>query len=572
MLSRRELLAASALLAQTKRPNVLIILSDDQGYGDFSAHGNPVLKTPHLDKLHAASVRLTDFHVAPMCTPTRGQLLTGMDALHNRATSVTAGRALVQRGLPLMPEVFRDSGYATGIFGKWHVGDSYPYRPMDRGFQVAKYHLGWGLSAAPEFDNDYFNGRYRDNGVVKQFPGYCTDFWFTEAITWMRDQHTKRQPFFCYLPTNAPHGPAWVAAKYAAPYDKPGLPANFFGMIANLDENLGKLDAFLRETGLYDDTIVIFMTDNGATAGFKVHNAGMRGRKTQLHDGGHRVPCFVRWPKGGLRASGDVNTPAQIQDVLPTLIDLCALKKPARAKFDGASLAGLLKGQQPPADRMMVVQYGQILKKWDSNVIWNQWRLVNGTELYDFRRDPAEEHDQAAAQPDVVKKMRAHYEQWWAGIEPTLRDFCPITVGASQENPVELSSSDWQEVYCDNINAVLTAQGGPRGGPWNIEVERAGDYEIALARWPFFRDLALSAPCPAKKMTVATLPEGKALPITQARLQVGGHDLTGKATPDAKHISFRVKLAAGRTLLHGWFQDAAGQDLSGAYYARVRRL
>ena len=221
---------------------------------------------------------------------------------------------------------------------------------------------------------------------------------------------------------------------------------------------------------------------------------------------------------------------------------------------------------------MMVVQYGQTLKKWDSNVIWNQWRLVNGAELYDFRKDPAEEHDHAATQPEIVKRMRAHYEQWWAGIEPTLRDFCPLTVGAPQENPVELSSSDWQEVYCDNLNAVLTAQGGPRGGPWNIEVERAGDYEIALARWPFFRDLALSAPCPAKKMTVATLPEGRALPIAQARLQVGGHDLTGKAAPAATQISFRVKLATGRTLLHGWFQDAAGQDLSGAYYARVRRL
>ena len=200
MLSRRQLLAsaaaATALRAQAKRPNVLIILSDDQGYGDFSAHGNPVLKTPSLDKLHSESVRLTDFHVAPMCTPTRGQLLTGLDALHNRATSVTAGRALVQRGLPMMPEVFRDSGYATGIFGKWHVGDSYPYRPMDRGFQTAKYHLGWGLSAAPEFDNDYFNGRYRDNGVVKQFPGYCTDFWFNEAISWMKEKRAKNEPFF----------------------------------------------------------------------------------------------------------------------------------------------------------------------------------------------------------------------------------------------------------------------------------------------------------------------------------------------------------------------------------------
>lgn len=576
MLTRRDLLAApaAATFAQTnRRPNVLIILTDDQGYGDFSCHGNPVLKTPHMDKLHAESVRFTDFHVAPMCTPTRGQLLTGMDALHNRATSVTAGRGMVRQGIPLMPEIFAAGGYKTGLFGKWHIGDNYPYRPMDRGFQTAKYHLGWGLSSAPEFDNDYFNGRYRDNGVVKQFDGYCTDFWFREAMTWMRERHTKQEPFLCYLPTNAPHGPAWVEAKYSDPYKKPGQPAAFFGMIANLDENLGKLDSFLRETGLRDDTIVVFMTDNGATAGFNVHNAGMRGRKTMIYDGGHRVPCFVRWPKGGLRAPGDVATPAQVQDILPTLVDLCALQKPAAARFDGASLAGLLRGKGSVADRMMVVQYGQILKQWESDVIWNQWRLIGGKELYDFKADPAEQKDLATAQPEVVTRMRAHYEQWWNGIAPTLDDYCPIHLGATVEPVTELSCSDWQDIYCDNLNAVLTAQGGPRGGPWNVLVERAGEYQIELSRWPFARGLALTAACPEKKVTVATLAEGKALPIAAARLHIGKQDLTAKSPGShAQAITFRVKLAAGKTKLHAWFQDAAGQDVCGAYYARVHRL
>ena len=176
-----------------------MILTDDQGYGDMSCHGNPVLKTPNIDRLHAESVRLTDFHVAPMCTPTRGQLMSGVDALRNKATSVTAGRAFLRRDLPTMADVFRASGYRTGIFGKWHLGDHYPYRPMDRGFDVAKYHLSFGLSSAPEFDNDYFNGRYHDNGVVKQFPGYCTDFWFSEAMKWMGERKSANEPFFCYL-------------------------------------------------------------------------------------------------------------------------------------------------------------------------------------------------------------------------------------------------------------------------------------------------------------------------------------------------------------------------------------
>jgi len=560
------------------RPNVLLIVTDDQGYGDFSCHGNPVLKTPNMDRLHGSSVRFTDFHAAPMCTPTRGQLMSGLDALRNRATSVTAGRAVLRRDVPTMADIFAAGGYRTGLFGKWHLGDNYPYRPMERGFHEAKYFLGWGLSSAPEFDNDYFDGRYRDKGVVRRFSGYCTDFWFTEAMQWMRERHRRREPFFCYLPTNTPHGPAWVAEKYSAPYRKPGLPANFFGMIANLDENLGKLEAFLRETGLRENTIVLFMTDNGATAGRDVFNAGMRGGKTQIYEGGHRVPCFLRWPAGRLRAPGDIGLPAQTQDLLPTLIDLCGLEKPPGAAFDGASLAGLLRGAANSLpDRMLVVQYGQILEKWDACVIWGKWRLVHGKELYDLRGDPGQQRDLSALHADVAAGMRNHYERWWAGIEPALRDFLPISIGADRENPVYLSSSDWQEVYCDNVQTVLGGTngrlGGPRGGPWNVHVEKDGDYEIALARWPFDRGLPLSAGRPAQRMTAGELPAGKALPIASAGLRVAGREMTMQTAPADTRAVFRVPLRSGvKTLLHGWFRDAAGNDLVGAYYASVRRL
>ena len=555
-------------------PNVILLLSDDQGYGDLSCHGNPVLKTPNLDRLHGESVRFTDFHSAPMCTPTRGQLLTGMDALHNRATSVTAGRAIVRRGIPLMPEIFAAGGYATGLFGKWHIGDNYPYRPMDRGFQESRYFKGYGLSSAPEFDNDYFDGRCLDNGVRRRFSGYCTDFWFGEAMKWMRDRRQKREPFLCYLPTNAPHGPAWVAEKYAAPYRKAKLPAAFFGMIANLDENVGKLEAFLQESGLRDDTVLVFMTDNGGTGGVPVYNAGMRGRKTQIYEGGHRVPCFVRWPAGRLRAPGDIAAPSGMQDILPTLIDLCGLKKPREAKFDGASLAGVLRGPASSLpDRMLVMQYGQILKKWDSCVIWGKWRLAKGEELYNIGTDPGQQNDVAAGNSEVLKKMRDHYESWWAGIEPTLSDYCPISIGSDKENPVSLSCSDWQDIYCDNTNNVLNGDGGPQGGVWNLFVEKPGEYEVALSRWPAERALPLDAPCPEKKMTVATLPAGKAFPIGRARLAIAGYDLTAKTEPGAQSAVFRVKLGGGtKTRLHAWFQDSAGNDLCGAYYAKVRRV
>src|SRR5262245_22774168 len=203
----------SVAQAQTARPNVIIIVSDDQGYGDFSAHGNPVLKTPNLDKLRSEGVRFSDFHVAPMCTPTRGQLMTGQDALRNGATSVSAGRSFVRRGTPTMAEIFAAGGYRTAMFGKWHLGDSYPNLPHQRGFQEAVYHLGWGItSMADPWQNDYFDGRFFHNGELKQYQGYCTDVWFDLGLAWLKERQAKKDgPFFLYLPTNAPHGPHWVA-------------------------------------------------------------------------------------------------------------------------------------------------------------------------------------------------------------------------------------------------------------------------------------------------------------------------------------------------------------------------
>src|SRR5262245_60900394 len=180
--------AAVAARADAQQPNILIVLTDDQGYGDFSCHGNPIVKTPNLDKWHAKSVRFVDFHAAPMCTPSRGQIMTGRDAVRNGATSVTGGRAVLRLDLLTLPQFLRMIGYRTGLFGKWHLGDNYPHRPMDRGFQEAIYHKGWGMTAAPEFLGKYNDGRYFHNGVEKSFKGYMTDFWVDKAIEWMKER------------------------------------------------------------------------------------------------------------------------------------------------------------------------------------------------------------------------------------------------------------------------------------------------------------------------------------------------------------------------------------------------
>ncbi len=544
------------------RPNIIILLSDDQGYGDLSCHGNPVLETPNLDKLHGEAVRFTDFHVTPKCTPTRGQLMTGWDALHNGATSVTAGRAVLRRDIPTMADIFAASGYRTGLFGKWHLGDNYPYRPMDRGFQECCYFHGWGLSgSAPEFANTYSDGTFLHNGVREKFTGYCTELWFNRAMAWMKERKAGGEPFLCYMPLNVAHGPMQVPEKYSSLYNKkPGWPAKFFGMLANLDENVGRLEEFLRATGLRENTIVIFMTDNGGTGGVKLFNAGMRGAKSTPYEGGHRVPCFVRWPAGRLGTPRDVPTPTSNTDLLPTLIELCGISKPAAAAFDGVSLAGLLRGSGSLADRMLVVQQDEKPEPFTpSAVIWNQWRLVNGKELFDLKTDPGQKNDIAAQHADVVAKMRAHYEQWWARVEPGLREYQPISIGAAQENPVELSCSDWIKTYCDNEGHIRRGEGGPQGSAWVVFVEQDGDYEITLRRWPSELDQPLQA---AEK--------GKAFPIAHAKLTIGGQATEAAAAPGAKSVTLHVKLKGGvKTQLHAWFQDAAGHDLCGAYYASV---
>ena len=566
----------SANAASSSKPNVLIILTDDQGMGDFSCFGNPILKTPNLDRLREESVRFTDFHVAPMCTPTRGQLMTGQDAVRNGATSVTGGRSFIRPGIPTMPQMFTAAGYRTGLFGKWHLGDNYPHRPIDRGFQTAVHILGWGFTSAPEFDNTLWNGRYYENGVEKKFTGFCTDFWFERAKGWMKERKAAAEPFLCYLPLNAPHFPLDAPKQFTQPYEDlkrtspekyrdsgPDAP-KFFGMIANIDDNIGKLEAFLKETGLRDNTIVIFFTDNGGTAGVKVWNAGLRANKTTFYDGGHRVPCWIRWPNGKLGQPRDIAGPTQVQDILPTLLELCEVKAPESAKFDGTSLAGVLRGKNEVPDRKLVVQYSRAtLEKWQSAVIWREWRLVHGKELYDVAADRAQENDLAQKRPEIVEHLRAHYEKWWDGVQPVVNQFVPISVGSDAQPTVTITSADWQDVYADNSRHVREAIGGPRGGPWNLRVERAGEYEISVRRWPPEENTELTAPNGA---------DSRALPIAGAKLAIGGEQLSAKSSPGDKAIVFRTKLTAGPTRMQSWFVDDAGKELSGTFYATLRRL
>ena len=567
---------AIAVAAEPGRPNVIVIITDDQGYGDFSCHGNPVLKTPHLDRLASQSVRLTNFHATPMCTPTRGQLLTGLDALRNGAMNVSSGRTLLRRGIPTVANLFAGAGYQCGQFGKWHLGDNYPFRPQDRGFHEALYypssHIG---SAADAWNNDYFDDTYWHNGRRERFEGYSTDVFFRESMQWMGQQAAAGRPFFCYLATAAAHGPLFVPNRYREAYPaQPRNVASFFGMVANIDENVGRLEAFLEERGLRENTLVVFLTDNGGTAGVPVFNAGMRGRKIELYEGGHRVPCFVRWPAGKLRPPGDAAELTQVQDVLPTLIDLCRLTPPPGARFDGQSLAEYLrgaKGQLP--DRKLVIQFSRmnapVPRKGDACVLWKQWRLVNHEELYDVASDPAQKQNVADRHPEVVAEMRRHYDQWWQGVAPEINRFGRIVIGSVAEPNSLLSPCEWADVFLDQMAQVR--RGERKNGVWHLEVDRDGEYEFELRRWPAEADLPLAAAAPPYRGVDGEYPAGAALPIAKARLKMADFEKAVAVDPKDAAVSFRVTLARGQADLQTWFYDEGGQELCGAYFVYVRR-
>ena len=337
-----------------ERPNVVFVLTDDQGYGDLSCHGNPIVKTPHIDALYSDSVRLTDYHVGPTCAPTRAGLLTGHYANSTGVWRTSGGRSLLRADEVSMADHFRRNGYATGIFGKWHLGDNAPYRPQDRGFETVVVHGGGGVGQTPDFwGNSYFDDSYWDGQHFRKYEGYCTDVWFQQALEFI--ERNRNKPFFCYIPTNAPHAPFLVDPTHSDPY-LPLTPhqdrAKFYGMLAKIDENVGNLRFQLRELELEEDTIFVFMTDNGSAGGLDVDedqfvtsgfNAGMRGKKGSAYDGGHRVPFFMHWPGGGLDTGRDVDRLTANIDILPTLIEVCGLDSSGASEFDGRSLVPLLQ-------------------------------------------------------------------------------------------------------------------------------------------------------------------------------------------------------------------------------------
>lgn len=569
----------SPLNGKASPPNVILVMTDDQGYGDLSCHGNPILKTPNLDQLHSESIRFTDFHVSPFCTPTRAALMTGNHPGYTGAYRTSSGRTMMHPDEKTAANLFSDAGYVTGMVGKWHLGDNAPHRPQDRGFQHVLWHRCGGIGQASDYwGNDYFDDTYEratpenKQGKFEKFDGYCTDVWFKEGLRFIEKNQNK--PFFLYLALNAPHGPYYVGSKWARPYlgNEQVANANFYGMVANIDHNMGILRRRLDELELSDNTILIFMTDNGTAAGARFkgldseavagYNAGMRGKKSSIYDGGHRVPFFIYWPKGQLTGGRDIDTLAAHIDVLPTLADLCGIQLSPDYQPDGLSLKPLLKGSKKPWPRKHhIVQFhggagGSALPPQpavDSVVMTERWRLVTREKpfLYDIQADPAQRQDLSDDFPDVVQHLQKLYQPFWDKISPRMTPV-RIDLGHSAEKPAKLCSQDW---YMKRGNPPWwfgSIRKLPKvTGPWMVNVKQKGRYALTLRQWP----------SEAEKPLVAT----------RAKVMIAGQECEMAVPSGCKAVKMELNLPAGPTELWTYLYDESGKT-GGAYFTDVERL
>lgn len=476
------------------RPNILLIIMDDLAWGDLGCHGNPQTNTPHLDRLHSESTRLTRYCSGPVCTPARAALMTGRYPYRTRAIDTYLGRSCMDPDEVTLAALLRESGYRTGISGKWHLGDCYPMRAMDQGFEEALVHNGGGLAQPANLGrDDYFDPEVMHNGKLTPTEGYCTDVFADHAIRFITDH--RDEPWFSYLATNAPHSPMQVDDRWAGPHLEAGLPevwARLYGMVDNIDYNVGRVLATLEEQGLTDNTIVIYTSDHGPCGSARAEgesrfNAGLRAIKGTVYQGGVQVPCFIRYP-GRLAPGRDVGYTANPVDWLPTLAEPCRFTPPTDRAIDGVNLWPLLTGDVEPTampDRNVFLQWhrgDEPVRYRNATAIGRRYKWLRRhedkpDELYDLEADHGEANDLAAAEPQRVAALRGAYDAWFDDVSSTRPDnYAPprIVVGSTHENPTTLTRQDWR-LYPGSPEAWNTET----PGYWPLTIH-GGRYRIRI--------------------------------------------------------------------------------------------
>ncbi|MBN1854074.1 MAG: arylsulfatase [Pirellulales bacterium] len=547
------------LLHADERPNVVLIMTDDQGIGDFGITGNPVIQTPNIDTMARQGATMTTFYVSPVCSPTRACLMTGRYNYRTRCIDTWIGRSMMDPDETTIAEVLSNAGYATGIFGKWHLGDCYPMRSMDQGFEESLVLRGGGLaqpSDPKENGNRYTNPILFHNGHQVETESFCTDVYFTAAIQWIEKSHAENRPFFVYLPTNAPHGPFHdVPEELRAYYMKQTEPlarlivghlsdkqresaintlARIAAMITNIDENVGRLFEKLDELRITDNTLVIFLVDNGPNT--RRYVGRRRGMKSDIHEGGIRSPLWLHWP-ARFKAGSSCDTLAAHIDIMPTILEACQVDLPADLKLDGRSLLPLLDGR-PVAwpDRSIVIQShrGDRPVRYHHFMIRDaRWKLLHASgfgresfqgepefELYDVVSDPQERINLATKETAVLERLKADYNAWFDDVSSTRPDnYAPprIWIGTPHERKTTLTRQDWRGGTWDPESI----------GYWELHVAESGHYEVRLEFDP------------------------KAIPGI-AKVEIGDVHMEAEIPADARTCTFhKIVLPAGATRFRG---------------------
>jgi arylsulfatase B len=573
---------------RANQPNVILIMTDDQGYGDLACHGNPIIKTPNLDTLHAESVRFTNFHVNAFCSPTRASLLSGRMSDRTHVRTTVYGRNHLNRDETTMAEFFKATGYRTGHFGKWHLGRNYPYRPIDRGFDRWVGHGDGGTGTSSDYwGNDKMNDTYWRNGKWEKFSGFCTDIYFDESMKFIDE--AKGEPFFVYLATNVPHSPWNVPKAWRQPYEGelPSRIVDFYATISRFDYNLGRLRKFLADRKLDDNTIIIYLTDNGTSGGDNVFNAGMRGKKGSVYEGGHRVPCFIHWPAGGINKSVDVDLLTNHFDLLPTLIELCSLEAPARGhlKFDGRSLVPLLKDTNANwPDRTVFMHVQNVMEKpakWKNSLVMTEkWRLIDGQELYDIKLDRGQKQSIADKHPEVVADLRQRYERYWDELDMAVYPYPRPIIGSKFEEETWLAPDAWirDQEHPQTWDQSHVRAGANNSGFWPVEIAGDGIYQFDVRRWAKELNHPFSASLPPEdngdidsQGRPVQPGEGKGIPAERVQLVAGTTKMDATIGNGDASARFDVELHAGPTDVRAWLVDAE-DNKRGAYYIYVKRI
>ena len=549
---------------ETARPNIILIMTDDQGIGDLGVAGNPLLETPNIDAMASRSASLSRFYVSPVCSPTRACLMTGRYNYRTRVVDTWIGRSMMDTEEITMAELLGEAGYATGIFGKWHLGDCYPMRPSDQGFQEALVHKGGGLAQPSEpFENQR---RYTDpilfhNNEPIQTKGYCTDVYFDGALDFIENSVANNKPFFSYIALNAPHGPYHdVPAELKTKYKNKDIlsisigdtgeqlldnVAGVLAMIENVDQNVGKLFSQLDEWGLTENTLVIFMVDNGPNS--RRYVMDLRGMKSEVHEGGIRSPFFAHWPAQLKAGTSSSRISAHI-DLLPTFLDVAQVELPAGLKLDGKSILPLLKGEEAKwEDRQLFLQVHRgdtPVKYHHFAAIGQTYKLVHPTgfgreempagvpyELYNLEEDPGETINLADSLSSEKERLLKAYEAWFDDVSSTRPNNYakpPIIVGTEKETRTVLSAQDWTK---------RSGNGWGKSGSWRLKVDKAADFDIEVI-------LQESSPNAEARLTFADQELTQSFGAEESRLRFenvslppGELDLSGSVSTEEGPIS-----------------------------------